>query len=114
MELPLEPELPLLEPAPPLDVEPPLEPEAAPELEPPPEPDGNPSPDPEVFGVTPEPHAQRVAAAARMAGRGQGRMRVRSRFQWVLRKFTSQLIAGRIVPLLVMRPEFVSQVAPSM
>jgi hypothetical protein len=139
LELPLEPELPLLEPEPLPDVEPPpelalpeleplleelppelelpelpLEPDAGPELEPPPEPEGNPSPDPEGFGVAPDPQAPRIAAAAMMAGRVQGRMRDSIARQWVLRKFTSQVIAGRMVPLLVMSPELVSQVAPSM
>jgi hypothetical protein len=108
-----EPPLSLLEPARPLDVEPPLEPEAAPELEPPPELEGNPSTGPEVFGAAPEPHAQRIAVAMAV-WRVPGCMRLPLVRQCVLRKFISQLIAGRIVPLLVMSPEFVSHVAPSM
>ena len=112
LDVELPPELELPEPPPELEL--PLEPDAAPELEPPPEPEGNPSPEPEVFGMAPDPHAQMVAAAAMMAGRVQERMRDPIALQWVLRKLTSQVIAGRIVPLLVMRPEFVSHVAPSM
>jgi hypothetical protein len=124
LELPLEPELPALpslEPAPLLDVElpelelpePPVEPEAAPELDPPPELVGNPSTGPEVFGVALEPHAQRITVAMAVR-RVRGCMRIPLARQCVLRKFTSQLIAGRIVPLLVMSPEFASHVAPSM
>jgi hypothetical protein len=110
LDVELPPELELPEP----ELELPLEPDAAPELESPPEPEGNPSPDAEGFGVAPGPHAQRVTAAAIMAGRVQGRMRDPVALQWVLRKLTSQVIAGRIVPLFVMSPEFVSHVAPSM
>ena len=55
----------------------------------------------------------RSSVLRRRAVRGWPRI-APSRDQCVSRKFTSHVIAGRIVPLLVMSPVFVSQVAPSM
>jgi hypothetical protein len=113
LELPLELAFPLLEPEALLDVEPPLELEDAPELEPPPELEGKPPPEPEEFGVVSEPQEQKVGTAM-TASRVQVRMQAPFGPQCVLRKLTNQLIAGRIVPLLVMSPVFASHVAPSM
>ena len=67
LELPLEPE-----PLP--DVELPLEPDFGPEPEPPPELEGNAPPEPEVFGVAPEPHAQKQAAITDTSSAGSERV----------------------------------------
>src|ERR1019366_4347900 len=139
LEVPLEPELPGLavEPAPLLGLDRPLEPDV-PELPPdpdapsepelPPEPDspseGEPPDDPLDPDAEPssapgpasaafslEPHAQRIVHDVHRARRVQDRILPA---QCVWRKFTSHVMAGRIVPLLVMSPVFVCQVAPSM